>query len=801
MSPDSISTCLRNADLLDWQVLAELQQAATAAGLSDLAAGLSPLFSDSLTPAQVEEARSCLIALLPGSAPDVLLTAASAAEALHMAVLAGSDPSEAIRAVDALGLPDASAHCQEWLAKPRDDVAAATLSAWFDAQLPGTAVARPVAVIPAVAHAVAHDEFDPAAVEPVVESTESALLPHAEAMDVSLASGGLLPEAAAPEALVEFLAESQEHLQRVEGLVLHLVGADAGQLDAVFRSFHTIKGLSGFLGLRREQTLAHAAEDLLERLRTGKQEVNATVCDLLLAALDQMQALFTGLEACATGAPAMADCPELPALVAALRAAAAGRVVSATQATHRQRQALDLRTSPLGEVLVETGVVDRATVDAALAAQRLTPERRLGEILVEAGKATTNEIEQALRQQSVPAAARVAVPATMRVDVERVDALNDAIGELVIAQNMVACCPELKGLSSRRVQGLLAQLDRVTKTIQGMSMRLRLVSVQPVFQRMERLARDTAKKLNKAVEVELTGADQELDRSVVDRIGDPLVHLVRNAIDHGLEPAQVRSTAGKPLAGKVFLRAYRTTGAFVVEVGDDGKGLDRERILAKAVERGLVRPEAQLSDDEVNHLIFLPGFSTAEVVTDVSGRGVGMDVVKRMVEEMRGSLHITSVLGQGTTIQIHLPLTLAIIDGMVVGADDQQYVIPTLAVAASLRPSADEFTQVCGRGRMFSFLGRQIPLVRLRDLFGLPGDDDHRSLVVVVDDGNRRAGLVVDRVLGRQSVVLKAMSRGLPTVHGVGGATINGDGKVCLVLDINGILTLAGASASSSAAA
>ncbi|MCK6490976.1 MAG: chemotaxis protein CheA [Planctomycetes bacterium] len=637
--------------------------------------------------------------------------------------------------------------------------------------------------------------------------------------DQSLAKGGQLPEEATPEMLGEFLNESHEHLERVEGLFIAMVpgSASADDLNAIFRSFHTIKGLSGFLNLTRVQVLAHAAEDMLDRLRSGGLQFDQRVLDLLFSALDTLKGLMVGLgQAMGSGGPTPDD-PQLPALVLALRQAAKGSMPEnfptkrqpRTEATRPLRPAH--AAQPLGEILIETGAVPAEVVRAALAQQQLlTPERRLGEILLDAGQISPAELGQALAEQRVDGEARPdterggprsdalrpgvpgVVPATMRVDVERVDALNDAIGELVIAQNMLSCSAELSQLASRRVQSLLAQLDRVTRNIQDMAMRLRLVSIRPVFQRMVRLGRDAARKLGKEAEVITEGDEQELDKSVVDRLGDPLVHLVRNAVDHGLEadPA-ARAAAGKPACGKVTLRAYRTSGSFCVTVSDDGRGLDRARILAKARERNLVREGQHLTDEEVWALIFLPGFSTADKVTDVSGRGVGMDVVKRMVEEMRGQVVVESKAGAGTTITILLPLTLAIIDGMLVGVGDEQYILPTLSVITSTRPREDELGSMCGNSRLLTFQGHQIPVVTLRQVFGLGGELPPRPLVVVVEDGSRRVGLVVDAVLGRQQVVLKALGAGMPTVPGVGGATINGDGRVCLVLDVGGLLQLA----------
>ncbi len=619
------------------------------------------------------------------------------------------------------------------------------------------------------------------AVPPVTADSPSPALDHvppaAPPPDPTLADGEDLPPEATPDTTREFITEAGEYVETIEGLMLSIEAEPTAEhLNGIFRLFHTVKGLAGFLHLRRIQVLAHASEDLLHRLRSGTNAIARSEVDLLLAAVDQLKLLLAGLgEGLAHGR--LPPSPELPRVVADLRSAARPR------------------PAPLGELLIAGGAVGRATVEAALTAQKhLQTGRRLGEILVDAGQVSDREVAQALARQTPTESGTSAVPppvTTMRVEIGRVDALNDAIGELVIAQNMVACCPELRALGSRRVHALLAQLDRVTHTIQDMSMRLRLVSIQPVFQRMVRLGRDAARTLGKEVEIITEGEDQELDKSVVERLGEPLVHLVRNAIDHGLEGADARRAAGKPPVGRVVLRAGRRSGSFCVEIVDDGRGLDRDRILAKARQRGLVREGQQPSDDEILHLIFLPGFSTVEQVTDLSGRGVGMDVVRRMVEELRGQVLLASEAGRGTTVTILLPLTLAIIDGMEIGVGDQRYILPTLSVVTSLRPTAETMVRVRTAGRLLSFAGHQLPVYDLREVLAGPPTTAARPLVVVVEDGKRRAGLLVDAIHGRHQVVVKAMAKGLPPAPGIGGASIGGDGRVCLVCDIPALINLA----------
>ena len=797
----ALAAAIADSDLADWQVLAALQAQAQAlevqhpgpigAIASQIMALLERLFDAELPRHEVAEIRSALSDLLTSAFPAEDSELPEVAQLPTEATLPAELDTvlQTLAVVLEAGLEGVAA-CREAI-----DADLATIlpdDVRRILQLVRTALDAPQLPLASLHQVHAWLEQRRLAVEPMAAERATILigrlttavqtLPEqpVASVDPSLALGEPLPSEANPETATEFLTEASEYVETIERLMLAIEAAPtADNLNGIFRSFHTIKGLSGFLHLRRIQVLAHASEDLLDRLRTGMVAIDHAVVDLLLTALDQLKLLLAGLgEGIVSGQ--LPPSPYLPTVITALRTCGGAGA------------------PPLGKVLVANGLVGQTVVDAALATQaHLQPERKLGEILVDAGQLTPRELTYALGQQAAPPpAVQATASSSMRVDIARVDALNDAIGELVIAQNMVSCCPELRGLASRRVQALLAQLDRVTRSIQDMSMRLRLVSIQPVFQRMVRLGRDAARKLDKQVEIVTEGEDQELDKSVVERLGDPLVHLVRNAIDHGLESTAGRESAGKPRVGQVTLRAFRRVGGFCVEISDDGKGLDRQRILAKATERGLVRDGQALRDDEILNLIFLPGFSTVEQVTELSGRGVGMDVVRRMVEEMRGQVQLASEPGRGTTVTITLPLTLAIIDGMEISVADQRYMLPTLAVVTTLRPSAAMLTGVQNRGCLLSFGGRQIPVYDLRAMFGHGGQPVARPLVVVVEDGNRQAALAIDGIHGRHQVVFKTMSRGLPSAPGIGGATIGGDGRVCLVCDVAGPIQLAATSMS-----
>jgi two-component system, chemotaxis family, sensor kinase CheA len=385
------------------------------------------------------------------------------------------------------------------------------------------------------------------------------------------------------------------------------------------------------------------------------------------------------------------------------------------------------------------------------------------------------------------------VKETVKVEAERLDRLLDAIGELVIAESMIFQSPELKGRKSPALAQQMSQLDKITRELQQMGTSLRMVPMRPVFQKMARLVRDVSRKAGKDVEFVSSGEETELDKTVVDRIGDPLVHMVRNSVDHGIEPdAAGRIEAGKPVQAKVTLRAFQKGGSVCIQVQDDGRGLNREAILRKARDRGLLKDDgASLSDQEVWSFIFEAGFSTAAQITEISGRGVGMDVVRRNIEELRGRIDIESRAGEGTTFSIWLPLTLAIIDGMVVRLGGQRYVFPTLSILRIVPLLPEDVHTVEGKGEMLLLQGELIPVLPLDQL--VPGgladlSRQGRRLLVIVETAGRKAGLPVDELLGQQQVVIKGLGETLNQVAGLSGGAILSDGTVGLILDVDGLM-------------
>lgn len=379
---------------------------------------------------------------------------------------------------------------------------------------------------------------------------------------------------------------------------------------------------------------------------------------------------------------------------------------------------------------------------------------------------------------------------TVRVDRRRLDELINQIGELVIGVSMVE--REVVAMSDGNESAAMLQLAKIVRDLQELSLSLRMVPIAATFQKMARVVHDIGKKLNKHIDFVTEGDDTELDKSVVDKIGDPLIHMVRNAADHGIETPEARLASGKPAEGRVLLRAFQQGGNIFIELSDDGRGLNRQAILAKAIERGLVSENDSLSDADICNLIFQPGFSTAKAVTDVSGRGVGMDVVRRNVEELQGSVQVRSVEGQGSTITVRLPLTLAILDGLLVRVRSEVYVIPLLSVVESINVQRREVRHLVGAGDVIMLRGEVIPVVSLQCLLqsGERASDQPQRLLVIVEDQGRRMALVVDELVGQQQVVIKNLEANFRKVPGVAGATILGDGCVALILDIYGVACL-----------
>jgi len=459
-------------------------------------------------------------------------------------------------------------------------------------------------------------------------------------------------------------------------------------------------------------------------------------------------------------------------------------------------QALPENIMRLGEILVKIGALTPSELDLGLQAQQSSlasdgeadtlspPPPHLGEILVEQRVVQPELVEAAVIKQKQVSDKKAAEARLIRIQADKLDRLIDLVGELVIAGASANL------LASRSGQGELTEatslLSRLVEQIRDSALQLRMVQIGETFNRFQRVVRDVSKELGKEIELAISGADTELDKSVVEKIGDPLMHLVRNAMDHGIEPGDVRAANGKNPRGRLELNAYHDSGSIVIEVADDGGGLNREKILKKAVDKGLVQAGQYLSDQEIANLIFEPGFSTADQVSNLSGRGVGMDVVKRNIQSLRGRVEVSSVEGQGTRFAIRLPLTLAIIDGFLVGAGPAAYVVPLDMVVECLELQA----HAAGTGdrNYLNLRGEVLPFIRLRDLFEIPGEPPKRENVVVIKCAGQKAGIVVDTLLGEFQTVIKPLGNLFKHLRGIGGSTILGSGDVALILDVQALV-------------
>jgi two-component system chemotaxis sensor kinase CheA len=572
----------------------------------------------------------------------------------------------------------------------------------------------------------------------------------------------------------DFLQESAEGLAQSDDI---LVAAESGTTDpesinTLFRAFHTIKGVAGFLGLEDVTKLAHTTETLLNAVREKRLALEGDVVDTVLVSVDAMRRLLALVKTSVEKQVEVDAWSGLGELVARLQQLEDGAAAASDDA------------APVASPRSTTSAV--TAEPAGPAAPDATPAcpPRPEPVIVEEPAAAP---AAAKPKGEVPDAA--GLRETVKVDLARVDALVEMVGELVIVEAMVVHAPEIAGTASPRLRTTLGQLAKITRDLQDIGMRMRMVPMRATFQKMARIVRDLAHKSGKDVRLDISGDTTELDRSMVERIADPLLHMIRNAVDHAIESAPERVAAGKPAHGTVKLSAYHQGGGVVIEVTDDGRGLDRDRILAKAYERGLARADQELSESDVFNLIFLPGFSTAAEVTEISGRGVGMDVVRRNVESMRGRVTITTEPGRGTSFKIVLPLTLAIIDGMVVACGHERYIVPTLSIVESFKPAPDMVQAYAGRGELVRLRGEVLPLVRLSTLFAIDGAVEKVSdgKVVVVETTGRKIGILVDDVISQQQVVIKSFESSVATTRVISGAAILSDGRVGLIIDIDSL--------------
>lgn len=552
----------------------------------------------------------------------------------------------------------------------------------------------------------------------------------------------------------DFITESREHIETAEGALLELENdlKNSEVLNQIFRSFHTIKGMAGFLNLTDINVLAHAAENLLDLARKDQLILADANSDAVFASIDMLKGMLVDLEKAIDEETGVSAPGGLKTLLDHLHACAEGQAQP---------------VAPKKEDPVPDEKSDKA-LDTML---DIPPQ--------EEAAATRND-----------SAASSAVE-KIKVNTTKLDELINMTGELAIAQLMIAEEVKTAVHTDSDLFRKVALQNKIVRELQELSMSMRMVPIQGAFQKMSRLVRDLSKKAGKNIQFSTSGEETELDRNIVEKITDPLVHMMRNSVDHGVETPEERTQKGKSAQGLVRLSAYHQAGSVVIEIQDDGRGLRREKLIKKAVEKGLLSEHQDISDDDAFRLIFQAGFSTAEKISDVSGRGVGMDVVRKNIESLGGKIDIRSVPDEGTTFIIRLPLTLAIIDGQIVTVGQQRYIIPISTIVGSVRPGADWISTVQQRGEIALIRSELIPVVRMHRLFGVSGavENPTEGLLVVVEEGGRKCAILVDDLIGQQQVVIKNLS-GLGKIKGIAGGAIMGDGRISLILDIPGVIDL-----------
>jgi len=563
-----------------------------------------------------------------------------------------------------------------------------------------------------------------------------------------------------------FISEAFEHLEAIELNVLELEQSPNDQeiINNIFRPFHTIKGVSGFLNLMTINRLAHATENLLDDVRNGTLTMNSGIIDIVLGVGDFLRTMIQNLSDVLEKGPEYYQQYDISDFLVRIKICQEGReACEDVEPVHVADDVLPAQEPqpplPVADVPVPSPPA-AGMVEAAVAA---------------AGPAQKKNIEAAIK-----------------VDINKLDGLVNAVGELVIMQAMVRYNPLIASLSDPKLNKDFSQLTRITTDLQKTAMSMRMVPIRQTFQKMTRLVRDLSKKTGKLVNLVMEGEETEIDRNMVDSIYDPLVHMIRNSVDHGVQIPEERRKRGKPEAGTVRLSAYQKGGNIIIEIADDGEGVNTEKIRNKALERGLIQPGGSYSDHEINNFIFMPGFSTADKITDVSGRGVGMDVVKKGVEKLRGRVELQSSPGEGSLFLMHLPLTLAIIDGIVVRVGSERYIIPTIAIRESMRPRMENYNTVQGKGETLLVRDTLLPIIRLYHVFGVADacTDISQGIAVVVENEGRQRALLVDELLGKQEVVIKSLGGYMKDIKGVAGGTILGDGRVGLILDLAGLINV-----------
>ena len=649
-----------------------------------------------------------------------------------------------------------------------------------------------------------------------------------------------------------FFEESQEHLQTMEELLLNIStdAPDAEELNSIFRAAHSIKGGSGIFGFDALTGLTHVMETILDRARNNELELTTDIVDVLLATTDtlgdilqayqdeseinwlQIEESKAALESILSAEDGESASAELPPAADIIEqddsfgffddapGQPEAEIVTQDddsfgffddapgqpqQATHSSEEddGFGFFDDAPGQSQAETTASETKYDDNdgsfgfftdPKPAQPIKDEDAYGFFDQEKSSATTPANKPPARAAKPPAKkpAKTATKndaGSIRVETTKIDTVVNLVGEMVITQSILSMIgDDVEGNTGEKLSGAIDELSRNIREIQEAVMSMRMIPVSFVFNRFPRLVRDLAKTLDKKIDLIIEGGETEVDKSMIEKLADPLTHLVRNSLDHGIEPLEKRLAAGKPETGTVVLKAEQRGGNILISIQDDGGGLNRDKILEKALSNGL-DVDPKMPDEDIWQLIFAPGFSTAEAVTDVSGRGVGMDVVRKNLEAIQGGIDIVSVGGQGSTFTIRLPLTLAIIDGMCVSVGSETYIIPLLNIIESLQPKPEQIKTLANDTMLWS-RDQYWPLISLREQMQIdePGKSIENSIIVLVEIGKKRYGIIVDQLLGKQQVVIKSLERHYKKVDGISGATIMGDGRVAMIIDVDNLM-------------
>ncbi len=640
-----------------------------------------------------------------------------------------------------------------------------------------------------------------------------------------------------------YITECFELLGDMESLLLGLdiEAADVEQLNAIFRCAHSIKGGAGAFGLDYIMNFTHVLEALLDSMRAGAVKPSKMVVDMLLKSVDIVTQMVRAAQDNVAppdglGAELLAQLKEVSSGSDDGKAGGVGQQAVMKKEAAAEEHCWQINFAP-HETLLATGNepllilrelarLGKTEVTAfthrvppleelnptccyigwSINLHTASPETVIREVfefvadhcdlaIIREEKSSDNQEIVEVRPNAIKLAAddngaKVVQATSIRVDLEKVDRLVNMVGDLVITEAMLKA--QSRDFVGGQYLGLLRGIDELsqhTRELQEAVMAVRMQPVKSIFSRMPRIVRDTSAQLGKEIRLVTSGENTEVDKTVIEQLGDPLTHMIRNSVDHGIESPQVRLAAGKPEEGTIYLSADHRGGRIVIEIRDDGAGINRAKVLAKAKEKGLVAADATPSDEECDNLIFLPGFSTADTVSNISGRGVGMDVVRRNIQSLGGTVRVTTSLGKGSLFTVSLPLTLAILDGMIVRVGTENYIIPIANIIETMRPRPENVKRVEGHNDVINVRGDFIPVIYLFEIFNISGAerDPSKALIVLVESGQKKLGVVVDELIGQQQVVIKSLESNSNPVSGVSGATILGDGRVSLILDIAGL--------------